>query len=354
MEADMNSGKTRQDRRRFLATGGTALGLALAAPTVLRAQTLTLKLSTWLPINGQVIPNSLVPWSEQINQRTEGRVAIEFIWPPLGPPPAHLDLLLEGKTDITFSIHGYSGPDAFPRAKIGQFSFLGDAYSASNAFSRVYGELLDAEEEHQNMKLLGLFQHGPGMMMLRNKEMRHIDDLRGLKIRNPGGYVSGLLQDLGIEPVAMPPTDARDALLAGTIDGIMFPYEGCDVFNVLDVVTQIIHAPGGFYNSSLFFGMNLQSAERLSPEDFETIQSFSRQTIHEYFAKAMDYADYVAIEKFKALGTPVLPLEGENLEIVRSKASSYETTWAEQVSGQGYDGLKALAYTRRITGTGQN
>ncbi len=344
--------KTRRDRRRFLATGASTLGLALAAPHVLRAQTLTLKLSTWLPIDGQVIPNSLVPWAEQVNQLTEGRVAVELVWPPMGPPPAHLDLLLEGKTDITFSIHGYSGDEAFPRAKIGQFSFLGDAYSASNAFSRVYGELLNAEEEHQMMRLLGLFQHGPGMMMLRNKEMRTVDDLRGLKIRNPGGYVSLLLQELGIETISMPPTAARDALTAGDIDGVMFPYEGCDVFNVLDLVTQIIHAPGGFYNSSMFFGMNKDSAERMSEDDFNAIQAFSRQTIHEYFAKAMDYADYIAIEKFKALGTPVLHLEGENLDILKEKATAYENQWSELVASQGYDGKKALAYTRRITGTG--
>ena len=348
----MTKEKTRHSRRRFLANGGTALGLALAAPTVLRAQTLTLKLSTWLPTSGLVIPNSLVPWAEQINQMTEGRVAIELIFPPMGPPPAHLDLLLEGKTDITFSIHGYSGPDAFSRAKIGQFSFLGDAYSASNAFSRVYGELLNAEEEHEAMgiKMLGLFQHGPGMMMLRNKEMRTVDDLRGLKIRNPGGYVSGLMEELGIENVNLPPTAAREQLEAGTIDGVMFPYEGADVFNIMDLVTQIIHAPGGFYNSSFFLGMNAETAGRLSEEDFNTIRDFSRQTIHEYFAKAMDYADYVAIEKFKALNTPVLPLEGENLEILKQKASAYEDVWADQVAQQGYDGRKALAYTRRITG----
>ncbi len=343
----------RSSRRQFLSTSGATLATALAAPAIVRAQSATvLTMSSWLPPQGAIAPNLLEPWVEGVAQVTEGRVQIEISFPPMGPPPAHWDLVESGKSDITYALHGYSGPEAFLRARIGQFSFLGDSFSASHAFSKVYRELLDAEEEHEGVQMLGVFQHGTGQLFLRNKQIRSVDDFRGLRIRNSGGYIARLLEDLGCIAVPMAPTEVRAAFEEDRIDGVMFPYEGLDAFNCRDLITEASELPGGYYNASWFLAMNKDTAARLDPADFEAIKRYSSQVIHELAAKAFDFADYSTKQRLIEDGSPVVVVNEETTNEIGKIASAYEKQWIDEVAAQGYDGARALAYTRRLTGQG--
>ncbi len=337
-------------RRRFLRETGLAAGLTLAAPTILRAQTVALRMSSWLPPSSLIPENLLVAWADGVAQVTEGRVTVEIQFPPLGPPPAHLGLLQSGETDVAYSLHGYSGDEAFERAKIGQFSFLGDAFGASHAFSKVYGKLLKAEQEHENIHLLGLFQHGPGVLMLKDKVIRSPDDLKGLRLRTSGGYISGMLQEFGVESVPMPPTKVREALEAGTIDGVAFPYEAGPAFNIVDQISFVSEVPGGYYNASWFLAMSEQAKQRMAPSDFDLVEKHSSQVVHVLAAKAFDYADFLGKETMKAQGIAIEPANPELLSEIEVKAASYEERWAAQIAEDGYDGEKALSYTRRLTG----
>ncbi|MEM8789063.1 MAG: ABC transporter substrate-binding protein [Pseudomonadota bacterium] len=346
----MTKNATRFARRGFLA--GAALGTAaLAAPSVLRAQTPTLRMSSWLPPASLITQNLFAIWAEDITNLTQGRVSIEFLESPLGPPPAHLDLVESGQADLVYSLHGYT-PERFTRARIGQFSFLGDAYSASHAFSKVYGELLDAEDEHEGMTMLGLFQHGPGVLMLKDKVIRGPEDYQGLRVRTSGGYIGGLMEDLGAENVPMSPTAVRQALIDGVIDGVAFPYEAGPAFNVVDQITFVSELPGGYYNATWFLGLSRAASERLDPADLELIKSHSAQTVHVLAAKAFDYADYLGLEAFRASGIPVERTSTEVTEYIRGLGEQYESRWSEDLSSNGYDGARALAFTRRITGGG--
>jgi TRAP-type transport system periplasmic protein len=352
MENDMTSQIADRGRRKFMARTGATVATLLSAPSILRAQTTTLTMSSWLPPNGAIAPNLLDPWIEGIAAVTDGRVQIEKIVPPMGPPPAHWDLVHSGKCDIAYALHGYSGPDAFLRARIGQFSFLGDSFSASHAFSKVYRELLDAEKEHEGVRMLGVFQHGTGQLFLRNKQITSIDDFKGLRVRNSGGYISQLLEDLGCVAVPMAPNEVRAAFEEDRVDGVMFPYEGVDAFNIADLVTNVSELPGGYFNASWFMAMNVETAERLGTADFEAIKSYSLQVVHELAAKAFDYADYMTKEKLKSQGVPVDVVKGDTLNFIEGKSQAYERQWIDEVAAQGYDGKRALAYTRRITGQG--
>ena len=251
--------------RREVIRGGLAGAAALASPALVRAQEPTvLRMSSWLPAASLITQNLFEPWADDIPALTDGRVTVELLPKPLGPPPAHLGLVQSGEADLAYSLHGYT-QDAFLRARIGQFSFLGDAYSASHAFSKVYGRLLEAKQEHQGMKLLGLFQHGPGVMMLKDKVIETAADFEGLRVRTSGGYIASLLEDLGGVNVPMSPIAVREALIAGEIDGVAFPYEAGPAFNVVDQITFISELPGGYYNATWFLAMSEQAAGRIAP-----------------------------------------------------------------------------------------
>ncbi len=336
-------------KKRDFILGALAGSVALTSPYVARAQTRVLRMSSWLPGASLITQNLFTLWADDVAQLTDGRVTIEFLPRPLGPPPAHLGLLQSGEADVAYSLHGYS-KDAFLRARIGQFSFLGDAYGASHAFSKVYGKLLKAEEEHEAMTMLGLFQHGPGVLMLKNKVVRGPDDFRGLRLRTSGGYIAGLLQDMGCENVPMSPIKVREALLEGKIDGVAFPYEAGPAFNVMDQISFISELPGGYYNATWFLGMSNNAAQSIDPGDLDLIRKRSAQTVHVLAAKAFDYADYLGHQAFVDRGVPVEKANPELIEHIRGLGEGYESRWSSTLADGGYDGKKALAFTRRITG----
>lgn len=335
-------------RRSFLknSTGAMMAATTLAAPGVARAQTKVLRMSSWLPPVSFVVPFVLETWVQSIADVTDGRVTVEILDRPLGPPPAHYGLVQSGEADIAYSLHGYAGDDAFVRAQLGQLSFLGDAYTASHSFSNVYRGDLDAEAEHEGVKLLGVFQHGPGVIMLKDMEIRRPEDFRGLKIRSSGGYIAKLLRELGAEPVAMSPLQVGENMRNGTIDGVAFPHEAAPVFNIYDTVTSVSEVAGGYYNASWFMAISQQAWAGLEPRDQQAIEKVSSETLHVLAAKAFFVADSEARKQFIANGTPIIQADLALESFVRAKAEAFDQAWVDRVSAQGFDGGRALADMR--------
>ena len=337
-------------RRQALAAGAAFAGSMLCAPSIVRAQTTSvLKLSSWLPAKSLVVNALFDEWIRDIDRLTEGRLKIEYYDKPLGPPPAHADLISSGKADLGYTLHGYTS-DRFLRARIGQFSFLGDAYTVSHSFSKIYGGLLEAQAEHDGIEVLGLFQHGPGVLMLRNRRIERPDDFQGLRLRTSGGYIGALLEDLGAVNVPMSPFAVKDALAKGEIDGVAFPYEAGPAFGITDQITFVSELPGGYYNASWVLGASKPALENVPPEELAVLRKYSAEAVHLLAAKTFDYADYLAREEFIAKGIEILRTPLDVIVYVEEKASGYEREWIDAVSGQGYDANRALDFMRNPIG----
>ena len=167
--------------------------VALLAPAAFQAVAAAasaqteLVMSSWLPPRHPIVANAFLPWIEQIEEVTEGRVTVRLLARPLGSPPSHFYLAVDGIADLTYGLHSFTRDNRFPRSRFGQFSFIGDdAAAGSTAFWRVYSERLDAQAEHEGVKLLGLFVHGPGILYNNVRRIERPADLAGLKIRTPG------------------------------------------------------------------------------------------------------------------------------------------------------------------------
>ena len=51
----------------------------------------TLRMASWLPPQHPWVLDIMVPWIEKVKVATEGRVRIELLSAPIGPPPAHFN-----------------------------------------------------------------------------------------------------------------------------------------------------------------------------------------------------------------------------------------------------------------------
>lgn len=341
----MNFGKSNFSM--LLASAVTAVSLA---STPVFADT-ELVLSSWLPPRHTIVVNAIKPWARQISEATEGRVTVRVLGTPAGSPPAHYDMAAEGIADITYGLHSFTTDDRFLGSRIGQFSFLADdAVSGSRAFWDVYTGELNADAEHEGVKLLSLFLHGPGMLNNGTRKIEQPSDLDDLKIRTPGGYIADLMGDLGATTVFMSSGEVFEQLSRGIIDGVTFPPDGVTSFKLTDYLTHSMTIPGGFYNTSWFLVMNDEKWNEISAEDQAAIEAISGAAFAEMAGAAWDASDVESITEIGEEGIEIHAASPAMVEAIKAVAATREAEWADAVAATGADGVAALETFRAQTG----
>ena len=311
----------------------------------------TLVMSSWLPPRHPIVVNAMKPWAREISDVTEGRVTVRVLAKPLGAPPAHYDMARDGVADITYGLHSFTTDDRFERSRIGQFSFIGDdAVSGSTAFWNVYTEMLDAEAEHEGVQVLGLFVHGPGVLHNNVREIETLDDISGLKVRTPGGYIADLMEDLGATTLFMSSGEVYEKLSRGVIDGVTFTYEALTAFNLTDDLQYTMRVPGGLYNTTWFLVMNGDKWSEISEEDQEAIMSISGEAFAQRVGEAWNAADEAALEEIREAGIEIHDAPEALLDDIKARAATYEQEWADMIAEDGFDGTAALEAMRGQTG----
>lgn len=310
-----------------------------------------LVMSSWLPARHPIVARAFMPWVEEIEKVTDGRVTVRVLAKPLGSPPAHFYMAVDGVADLTYGVHSFTNDNRFPRSRFGQFSFIGDdAVSGSKAFWNVYAGILDAQSEHTGVKLLGLFVHGPGILYNNVRRIETPADLDGLKIRTPGGYIADLMGEMGATTLFMSSGDVYQKLSRGVIDGVTFTYEALTAFRLAPHLKFAMRVPGGIYNTTWFMVVNETTWEQISAEDQAAIEAISGAALAERVGKAWNDADARAIETVTADGLEIYDAPPVMLEAIKATAQRFEAVWAEAVAGQGFDGYRALEILRRQSG----
>lgn len=332
------------------AVAAAIIGSSIVTSTVALADT-TLALSSWLPPRHPIVINAIKPWAKEVSEVTEGRVTVRILAKPLGSPPAHYDMAADGIADITYGLHSFTTDNRFKRSRIGQFSFLGDdAVSGSKAFWNVYSGALDAQAEHEDVKLLGLFVHGPGVLHNKVKQIETQADIEGLKIRVPGGYISDLMSDLGAETLFMSSGEVFEKLSRGVIDGVTFTYEALTAFKLTDDLKYTTRVPGGLYNTTWFLVMNEGAWDGISEADRTAIDAISGVAFAERIGAAWNGADERALEAINKAGIEITDAPAELLASIKSIAAVREAAWADAIAEDGFDGVAALKELRAQTG----
>lgn len=264
--------------------------LAAAVGTAAHAQT-QLRMANWLPPTHPLMADVMVPYAEAIEEATEGRVTVEVLDAPLGPPPAHYEFAVNGVADITYGVHGYT-PGRFVVTQLAELPFLGDSAEAvSVGYWRVHEDMLAAAGEQDDVHVLGVFTHGPGQIFASGRDLSGEAPLDGAKMRVGGGVVSEVASAMGAAPVQAPSSEAYQLLSGGVADGILFPFESIGFFRLDEVVDQGLVVPGGLYNTSFFVVMNRGRWDALSEEDRAAIESVSGEALARRAGRAWDAAD---------------------------------------------------------------
>jgi TRAP-type C4-dicarboxylate transport system substrate-binding protein len=119
--------------------------------------------------------------------------------------------------------------------------------------------------EWKEVKLLWFGTNSPWDVSCRKKQIRTLEDLKGLKIATTGEPEASFIKALGAIPVAMPPTEFYFGLERGTVDGAWQDTNGQVAFKLYEKSPYITRIPGNS-NATVVTIMNRDKYNSLPPD----------------------------------------------------------------------------------------
>lgn len=319
--------------------------LALAASTcasLAGAQTV-LTVSSWLPPS-HALSATQKDWCDLLEKNTAGKMKCNILPRGVSAPPGTFDAIKNGLADVSYTVHGYT-PGRFVLSQMAEFPFLGNsAESISVAFAKISAKHPQFLNEHQGVKVLALFTHGPGIVFNTKRPIAKVDDLSGLKFRVGGGMVNEIAKTLGMNVTLKPAPESYELLSGGVMDGTLFPAESTESFKIDKIIRHATTFPGGLYNTSFVAVMNQARYDKLSADEKKAIDAISGENYARMFGRAWDKVDLRATALMQANGVQITKADAKFVADVKAKTAGLEAKWVADAQAAGLkDAAKVLA-----------
>ncbi len=205
------------------------------------------------------------PWTKKVKKMSGGSLHIK-IYPggKLGKGPrAQYKRAVDGVADLTFGLQGYTSK-IFKRTTMVELPALANnSGELVRKFWKVYREHISSE--YKRVKVLAIWVGEAPIFMTRNKPIKTLGDLKGLKIRTPSANQSRWLKALGATPVSFPVTQMYRALETGRVDALLVPPSVIRSFKIGEVAKYFTTGlEAAFGRSPFFLVMNKESWKGLN------------------------------------------------------------------------------------------
>ncbi|MGL4636951.1 MAG: TRAP transporter substrate-binding protein [Beijerinckiaceae bacterium] len=343
--------KTTNKTRRAVVAG---LGASIAAPFVITSANaqavVTLKLHHFLPPVSNGHAKMLAPWARKVEADSAGKIKID-IFPAMqlgGTPPQLFDQARDGVADIVWTLPG-STPGRFPTTEVFELPFICAERGMVNAKAAQEFANAHLKDEVKDVKLLSYWAHDGGHIHA-NKQIKTMDDLKGMKIRNPTRLAGEALKALGATSVGMPVPQVPESLAQRVIDGAVIPWEVVPAVKVQELVkfhTEIKGSPT-LYTASFFLAMNKAKYDGM-PADLQAVidknsgMAFAEMAGKMWDAEAVTVRDMVA----KRGNTITVLADDEKARWIKA-TEPVHTAWIEQQKAKNIDGAKLIEAARAL------
>jgi TRAP-type C4-dicarboxylate transport system substrate-binding protein len=324
----------------------TVLALSIFACSLMSAPVsaqVELRYSSWDPPTHEMRVNGVHVWAQQIEKATNGRVKVRMLPKPVGAPPAHHDLLMDGAIDAANIIPGYT-PGRFHFHKLMEFPFVSDDPEArAVAFWRVHEKFFAKSDELAGLKLLGVWCTDGGAIHNQKRPITSAADLQGLKMRVANDTIGKLAASLGASPLFAPITQVHDLLSKGVADGIFVGPEAIKNFKLNKVLKYTTLVPGGMYTTAFYLTVSKKAWDRIQPADQKAIEELSGEKVTRMVGKAWKVANQRGLELMKESGFEVVTADGKFVDSIKKAWAPLEAQWIDEAKKKGVDGAAAIA-----------
>ncbi len=330
----------------FRLTRRFAMAAALLIGGTASAQTVTLKVHHFLPPGSTAQVKFILPWCDKIAKESAGRLKCQ-VYPSMqlgGTPQQLFDQAKDGVADIIWTVPGYQA-GRFPVSEAFELPFLvNDSERASRGLW--YYATKNAAAEYKGVRPLLFHVHDGSLLHTARKQVRQLEDFRGLKVRAPTRQGTKMVSLLGATPVPMPLPQAAEALSKGVIDGALIPWEAMPTLKFEEVTRFHTELPAGapqMLNTVFIFAMNPSRYDSLPAELKKVIDANSGPSASAWAGKV--FADDAAPGRKAAEARKNTFYTLPDAELKRWQASTVrlEDEWVKDMIAKGYDGKRLLA-----------
>jgi TRAP-type transport system periplasmic protein len=331
----------------------TSAAVALGAPGLsgLAQQSITLKFHTFMAPMSNVWLSMHKPWMEKVEKDSGGRIKFEgYPAMQLGGTPVQLyDQAKDGVVDVVWTLPGNTA-GRFPRVEVFELPFM---MNNAEATSKAYWEYVQtqAPDEFKDTHVLALHVHGPGMFHAKDKQIRNVNDLKGMKVRGPTRQVTKMLGSVGATPVGMPLPQIPDALSKGTIDACVIPWEVVPSVKVHELTKFHSEFPStgpALYTTTFVMAMNKAKYDSLAPDLKKVIDANSGLATSAWLGKTQQGNDPIGRKSATDRGNAIYTMTAADTEEFLKRSAAIDDEWVADMGKRNYDGKKLLETARAL------
>jgi TRAP-type C4-dicarboxylate transport system substrate-binding protein len=313
----------------------------------------TLKLGTISAANSALFADVAVPLARALERESDGRIAVDAkAQNGFGTPVEMLPMVESGAIDMAITIPSYH-PGRFPRTSVLEMPTMFNAAETGARMAwTLYEEGLIAPD-YKGLKVLSLFTGAPSSILVVDKTVKGLRDLRGMRIRVSSGTLGLALARLGMIPLGLPGNLLAPALANDWIDVLVYSADSARATpsvpprSIADETPILIDYQIG--GSVTMVVMNQKSFDAL-PKDLQAV--VDRLTGAAFGVRSARVRDEAETNAKRALATDGKHLiltfsEQDRAEIAERIAPVFDD-WASNLQSQNIDGPALLKRARDL------
>ncbi|MDO8262082.1 MAG: TRAP transporter substrate-binding protein [Gallionella sp.] len=327
-----------------------AMALALGAGSAW-AQEVTLKVHHFLSPNATSQKLLLGPWCEKIAKESNNRLKCQ-IYPAMqlgGTPPQLFDQAKDGVADIVWTVPTYQA-GRFIKSEVFELPFMTKTAEGS---SRAFWEYVQKNslDEFKGTKILMAHVHDGSQLHFASKQVKTLEDMKGLKVRAPTRIGTRMLAAVGATPIQMPVPQVPEAIAKGVVDGASIPWEVVPALKVQEVTKfHTETGPGQRKMSNAIFVVAMNEARYNSlPADLKkVIDANSGAEASAWAGKVWDSTIAPGRKSATDRGNTVDVLSATEYQRWEKATEIVAQDWIKDVAAKGGDGNKLLESAKAL------
>ena len=295
-----------------------------------------IRFSTWHVPAGADVKNLWIPMLEEMKKRSDGRITYTmFAGGALGKGPEHFDIVKTGLSDMGYATLTWT-PGRFPLSDVLSVPIVCPAkWKGAEAGTAMYDRVL--HQEFEDVKVL----HINNCVMAHiwtTKPVKNLEDLKGMKIRSPGGLQTKAIEALGATPIFMPLGEVYLSMETGVIDGVVTCPALVKAFKLFEVAKHGVPISFGCVAEGLF--VNKKFWDRV-PEDLKPI--ITEVGRDAYKIAGIFHEEWYAqiMEEFNS-SLEIYELPDDEKARWNEKFKGMVGDWAEELEAKGLPAKEAL------------
>jgi TRAP-type C4-dicarboxylate transport system substrate-binding protein len=290
---------------------------------------------TWTNVNG------IAPWAKDVETRSKGALQIQvFAGGSVVNQRNTYDRLLNGVVDAAYGPLG-AITDTMPRQEVTALPFESPGLDESALAAWELNKAGVYAEDFSRIHVLTLWCM-PRSVLHTTKEVRKLDDLKGMKLSSATRTNAEISERLGATIVTITNPEVYGALQRNMVQGLLLPFSGAVTFHLQEVTKYHLQGlPLGCTTAAFF--MNKDSYAKLPADLRAAIDAASGDAMAKHMRQAASDEEKIATEKVAASPGAVL-VTPEPAEVARwrERLRPMSEDWVKRTP----DGEKVLAAFR--------